>query len=216
MTAVEAPPATVNVSAPGLRNVLRAALVAADHVDLPPIMGVLLHSDTYQDDPVLVATATDRFMLAQIHLRAHGSLDRPVFVPNDSVKTLIAGTEPDPAGTVTISTTDSTMTVTGINGITVPLDKVAFPRNIAERVGPYTPGSDLATFDRRMLRKLPKIAKLLDVGFGSIRLGLSEPEQPLVAYIGGIARVVIMPRRDTTDDSIPPVFDPFPGNGEPS
>ncbi|WP_028924971.1 hypothetical protein [Pseudonocardia acaciae] len=63
------PAATAVLTAHDLDRLLAdAARGAATDETLPGICGVMLHTDTYNGTPVLVATATDRFMLVQAHV----------------------------------------------------------------------------------------------------------------------------------------------------
>jgi hypothetical protein len=209
MTAVELDTDTINAPAEVLRSVLRAARVAADKYNHPGLMGVLLHGDTHNGEPVLVATATDRYMLAQIHLRAHGHLPTPVFLPTDAVEVAVAGIEP--FGTVTITATDKTVTFkTVINQVTVARGENSFPKTVAKLMAGHAPSAEPVSLDPHLLRRLSKIAKHL--GCDSVRIGLSEPGEPLVAYIGDMARVLVMPRFEHGKQpvSVPPVFNPFP------
>jgi DNA polymerase III sliding clamp (beta) subunit (PCNA family) len=209
MTAVELDTSTISAPAEVLRSVLRAALMAADEYSHPGLMGVLLHGDTHNGEPVLVATATDRFMLAQIHLRAHGHLPTPVFLPTGAVEVAIAGIEP--FGTVTITATDKTVTFKSvINQLTVARGENSFPKTVAKLMAGHTPSAEPVSLDPHLLRRLSKIAKRL--GRDSVRIGLSEPREPLVAYIGDMARVLVMPRLEHSRRVVsePPVFNPFP------
>jgi len=153
MTTTELPVATISAPAEVLRSVLRGALVAADEYNHPGLMGVLLHGDT------------------------HARADPP------------PGTRPPPKARV-------------------PAHRRRRSRHRRHHNG--EPVLVATATDRY------KIAKHL--GCGSVRIGLSEPREPLAAYIGNMARVLVMPRfdHDKKVTSIPPVFDPFPDSGEPT
>lgn len=201
-----------------LRRTLRAALVAADADFHPGLMGVLLHSHAEGGHDVLAATATDRYIMAQLNMRVHGQLAEPVYIGRDDVKLLASFLRRNLAD-VEMSVEARAVTIAGQRfggqwaSLTVPLGECVFPKTFADKFGPHAPSEQPAPFSPHLLRKLAKMADRLGADIGHLHIGLSERGKPMVVHIGDAARVVVMPskfREDRPAPTAPPVFNPYP------
>lgn len=87
MTARKKPTPPITVDAGQCLSLLTNVARAADTQDwMPMINAVLLHGDVHDGKPVLVATATDRFIMVQASVDATGEPLPEVLVPLAEVK----------------------------------------------------------------------------------------------------------------------------------
>lgn len=200
----------VSVEAAEFRRMLRASLIAAAGPgDAPGIVGVLLHTaatDTGQS--VLVATATDRFLLSHIHMPCEGSLDEPVFVASGNVR-LMAAAARKIAGSVAFTIGDGRIAVSfgaDTRDLTFALSGAEFPRKIGQLMSPPEPSADGSAFSPWMFGRVAKIARRLDADY--VKVTLAGERKPAVAFVGERCRLLVMPAVRSYMP-VPPAFDPF-------
>lgn len=229
---------TVTVASSALRALLGdVALGAGTDTGLPMLNGVLLHTD---DHPrlgrVLVATATDRFVLLQACVPAQGSLPGRLFLRLRQASQVREVTRPyttrkraGSAQTEIVTDGDEAtvrqiaLPVHGLGtvSITVPIDKhLQFPtvgtlwRSAAEK--PLQP--EPVAIDSRYLSLLGKLGNsaLIDhVGPASMRISHRGAGSAVCAQIGDVLSVLVMPVRQHSNTA-EPVFLDIPKHDKPA
>ncbi|WP_028926312.1 hypothetical protein [Pseudonocardia acaciae] len=197
-----------------------AARIASTNPDTPMLCGVLLHTATHAGRPVLVASATDRFMMVQAHAPLEfGGLPGRLWLANTQLRQIRAlfGTPARrrcQALHVRIAVSSHTNTAT-ISEFEMPGMAMAALSLTPLDTGPHFP--DIAkvarqewhrsdqpvTVDPRHLARAAALCRRNE----SLRIELAGPRSPVRITVGERLWVYLMPRRaDTTP--IAPVFDP--------
>lgn len=198
-----------------LTNVARAA--GTDNW-MPMINGVLLHGDVHDGKPVLVATATDRFIMVQASIDATGDPLPEVLVPLDEVKRVAVVLRSLPKATTLLevsapgagvalfaarsaSVTTEPATEVGVSAPEFPPFRELYkPRGIKE-------GDDPARFAGSPLH-LTRLAAIAKAYGEPMRIQMFGPANPAHVLIGERCRAMVMPMRLGEEPSMRPLFIP--------
>lgn len=215
MTAKKAPEPGCTVDVGQFLELLTdVARASSTDPTLPMINGVLLHGDTYDGKSLLVATATDRFILAHASVNATGAPLPESFIRLDDVKRIIAVLRTLPRGSTLLE-------------IGTSKDKaVRFSAREASVTAdpPFDPPSNFGFVSFRKLFEVETPAKDANqVGVNGVLLSrltavarsrreymhirVAGRNQPTVVQIGQRFRALIMPVRTDEPDALP-VFVP--------
>jgi DNA polymerase III sliding clamp (beta) subunit (PCNA family) len=211
MTAKKKP--TISIGTSGLVDVLSDVLPAAGNdATLPMIHGIMLHTGKHENGSVLVATATDRFTLAQSWIPAGGEIPQ-LWIPRDDLKQLLPLLRPfarrkDTTCEIVVDGRDVTFTQNPLPGmpvmsVTIQVEGSGDFPNL-ERVFPKgEPSNEVTTFDVRRLNVPMQVAKRRGE---SIRLVSYGATAPAWAYVGQQYRCLVMPMR-ANDTTVSPWFE---------
>ncbi|HEU5475668.1 MAG TPA: hypothetical protein VFV67_33935 [Actinophytocola sp.] len=207
----ETPTTTCTVTTGGLRTLLATvARFAGTDDTLPMIKSVMLHTAMHRQVPQLVATATDRFVLGQMHIEATGALPGDKLVPLDEVKRALAMLKlADPLSLIELSVVDDGLRLAGNRmTITLELRDDSFPKvgKLFDTPKPTEPVGEVA-FNGPFLAKFSAVAKEISEGMPgrhSMRVEHSSKTRPAFITIGDCFRGLIMPMR-MPDEGMPEV-----------
>lgn len=199
-----------------LTNVARAA--GTDNWT-PMINGVLLHGDVHDGKPVLVATATDRFVMVQASVDATGDPLPEVLVPLAEVKrvavvlrslpkatTLLEVSAPGDGSAVfaarnaSVTTESAAENGAGERPRFVDFRALFEPRKVAE-------GDDPTRFAVSPLH-LTRLAAIAKAYGEAMRIQMFGPTHPTHVLIGERCRAMVMPMRMGGEVTMLPLFVP--------
>lgn len=205
--------ATMSVETSGLVDVITDVLHAASNDrTMPMLCGIMLHTDKHENGSVLVATATDRFTLAQSWIPASGEIPQ-LWIPRDDLKQLLPLLRPfarrkDTTCEIVVDGRDVTFRQNPLPGmpvmsVTVQVQGAGnFPA--LDRVFPKgEPSNEVTVFDARRLDVVMQVAKRRRE---PIRLVSYGAVAPAWAYVGKQYRCLVMPMR-AGDTTVSPWFD---------
>ena len=131
---------------------------AGDDPTLPMLNGVLLHTVKHNGGVLLVATATDRFVMAQTHIDATGVLPKECFIRLGDVRRLLALLKLA-SNLVELSVTGDAFAVAG-SGVqcSVTLERSDFPKVAEIMSKTYDTESGPVRFNARLLERFTAVA----------------------------------------------------------
>lgn len=192
----------ITATAAGLLHLFRVILpFACRDETLPPICTVRLHTATVDDSTVLVATATDRFVLGQIHMPVSGTLPGAHLIPADHVQKMLAilgAVEPDRS--IDLSIMDDSIQIMGGGAtLTGRLYDGQFPDAIGNLLAansepPTEPAGTVPVDARRLAPFIATADQLDDVSI--MRVEHAAADRPVRIRIGDRFRGLAMPHKN--------------------
>lgn len=177
---------------------------AATDETLPAINGVLLHTDTTGEQPLLVGTSTDRFVMAQAHIDVlSGQLPETfVFVPD--LQLLLTALAPREdidddvgEGNVRLLRAGNTLTLYRDQVVRIDLWDMEFPP-IRQHFAPQPGARQSTQLAPEYLQMFAEIAA--SRGAPAVALTIQDDATPVLVHIGERYRAVVM----RTADRLPP------------
>lgn len=217
---------TITISTGELHQLLRNVRHGAGKDGtLPMLVGVLLHTDRHPRlGDVLVATATNRYVLVQGYAPVSGVLPGRVFLTSDQVKQVLRVTRPYRKAYTTAMTrlavSDAQVLVTqpaapeldlGDSALALTTTQVGLAGNfpgigkIIEKPMETGPVAEAVSVAPQMLSLLARLADSISGSMGAaVRLTMTGVGQPVLAQIGDRLSALVMPVQQSDDR--PPVF----------
>lgn len=205
-------PDGISIETSGLVDVLADVLHAAGNdITLPTLHGIMLHTDKHEKGSVLVATATDRYTLAQSWILASGEIPQ-LWIPRDDLKQLLPLLRPfarrkDTTCEIVVDGRDVTFKQNPLPGmpvmsVTIQVEGPGDFPNL-ERVFPKgEPSNEVTVFDARRLNVPMQVAKRRGEPIRLVSYGAAAPAW---AYVGTQYRCLVMPMR-ANDTTVSPWF----------
>lgn len=189
-----------------LTDILRSA---CKDVSLPMLNGVMLHVDTHDNGPILVATASDRYTLGQAYIKAGGGM-RSLWMSADNLAQILPLLRPfarrrDTMCDVTVSgrkVTFSQNPLPGMATVSVTVETESndnFP-DISRFVSDAEPSLEVPTFVAQKLNVPLQVAVRRNE---SVRIHSYGALKPAWVYVGNQYRCLVMPMRASDSTECP-------------